>query len=84
MAMTYSCAAAAARFDDAPCDGNPMTVVVRFAPTDFGGTMGCPRHAALLQEEHPGSAIVTAEEAVQAMIVFSGHPDLVELDDRNG
>ncbi|MGW7712168.1 hypothetical protein [Streptomyces sp. NPDC054771] len=58
--------------------------VVRFKPTDFGGTMGCPRHAALLRDEHPGSAIVGIQETVQAMSIFNQHPDLAELDAQTG
>ncbi|WP_330435812.1 hypothetical protein OIC43_37060 [Streptomyces sp. NBC_00825] len=81
--MAMTCAAAAARFDSTPCDGDPV-LVVRFKPTDFGGTMGCPRHAALLRDEHPGSAIVGIQETVQAMSMFYQHPDLAELDAQNG
>ncbi|MFF1957977.1 hypothetical protein ACFVWX_13425 [Streptomyces sp. NPDC058220] len=81
MADTFSCPAAAVRFDSTPCDGDPMGLVVRFEPTDFGGTSGCPRHTALLQEHHPGSAVVPIQESIQTMNVFNGHPDLAGMDD---
>ncbi|MFF1416555.1 hypothetical protein [Streptomyces sp. NPDC058280] len=81
MAATFSCPAAAVRFDGTPCDGDPMGLVVRFEPTAFGGTSGCPRHTALLQADHPGSAVVPIQESIQAMNTFNRHPDLAEMDD---
>ncbi|MFE2600126.1 hypothetical protein ACFXCZ_27165 [Streptomyces sp. NPDC059396] len=81
MAITFSCPAAAARHDSTPCDGDPMGLVVRFESTDFGGTSGCPGHTALLQADHPGSAVVPIQECLQTMSMFNRHPDLAEIDD---
>jgi hypothetical protein len=74
------CAAGAAAHATDPCDGNPFGLVVRYQPTDFGGTMGCPRHTTLLHAAHPGSAIVPAAEAIGTMQAFAEHPDLLGLD----
>ncbi|WP_046495057.1 hypothetical protein [Streptomyces odonnellii] len=81
MAITFSCPAAAARLDGTPCDGDPTGLVVRFEPTDFGGTSGCPRHTALLHADHAGSAVIPIQECLQAMRLFNNHPDIAEMDD---
>ncbi|MEU0991986.1 hypothetical protein [Streptomyces sp. NPDC005953] len=76
-----TCAAAAAAGDDHPCDGPPMGLLLRYRPTDFGGTMGCPRHTALLHAAHPGSAITQPDDAIRTMAAFAEHPDLTGLDE---
>jgi hypothetical protein len=79
--MAPRCAAGAHLVDPSDCDGDPYGLVLRYEPTDFGGTMGCPRHVALLQAEHPGSLIVSAEESLRTMRTFSEHPDFIDLDE---
>ncbi|MEV7867467.1 hypothetical protein AB0P17_15500 [Streptomyces sp. NPDC088124] len=79
--IDHLCAAAAAAHSDAPCDGDRFGLVLRYEPTDFGGTMGCPHHTALLQAQHPGSVIVPAAESIRTMSVFANHPDLVAMDE---
>ncbi|MFJ5228147.1 hypothetical protein [Streptomyces sp. NPDC088400] len=54
---------------------------MRYRPSDFGGTMGCPLHTTALQAAHPGSSIANAQEAINTMQTFGAHPDLTDLDE---